>query len=121
MRTVLLIGDALTAYAQALGADGMEATLREPSADDTLAGEFDLAIIDLSSAAEDAAAKRLLDAAKAGEAPAVITVLGAGSLRRSIPRGTRTISCCRALRPRSYARGCDRCSGSGTAWTRRTC
>ncbi len=80
MRTVLLIGDALTAYAQALGADGMEATLREPSADDTLAGEFDLAIIDLSSAAEDAAAKRLLDAAKAGEAPAVITVLGAGQL-----------------------------------------
>ena len=85
MRNILLIGDqAITACARALEADGFQVTVRLPGSDDD-SGDFDAIILDISSVAEDAAAKRVLDAAHAGDAPAVISIISPDKLRNLDP------------------------------------
>jgi DNA-binding response OmpR family regulator len=80
MRNILLIGDdAIAPYARALEADGFQTTVRSPGDDDD-SGDFDAIVLDLSSLAEDAASKRILEAAHAGEAPAVIAFISANQL-----------------------------------------
>jgi DNA-binding response OmpR family regulator len=76
MRNLLLIGnDALSGYAAALQAEGFAVTLHAPGTDTDPSDEHAVIIIDIAAAAEDALAKRLLDAARAGDAPPVIALL----------------------------------------------
>ena len=76
MRNLLLIGnDALSGYAAALQAEGFAVTLHAPGTDTDLSDEHAVIIIDIAAAAEDALAKRLLDAARAGDAPPTIALL----------------------------------------------
>ena len=76
MRNLLLIGnDALSGYAAALQAEGFAVTLHAPGTDTDFSDEHAVIIIDIAAAAEDALAKRLLDAARAGDAPPIIALL----------------------------------------------
>ncbi len=75
MRTVLLIGDAtLAPYAGLLEAEGFDVTHVHPGAPEP-AGSPEVVVIDLAASAEDPLAERYLEAAPAGEAPAVITLI----------------------------------------------
>jgi DNA-binding response OmpR family regulator len=78
MRNLILIGDVetLAPYAEALERDGFFPTLVPPGADSP-EGAFDLAIIDLASAAEDKTARSLIDHQGAGESLPVIVVADA--------------------------------------------
>jgi DNA-binding response OmpR family regulator len=75
MRNVLLIGgEGLNAYARALAEEGFAVSVRQPGDDGDTPGEQDAVVLELHSAAEDAVAKRLLDAVQAGDAPPLIGV-----------------------------------------------
>ncbi len=77
MRSILLLGDdSLGPYAEALEGAGYAVSLQRPGATEGTSGDFDAAVLDLASLGEDAAAKRLLDAAHAAGPPAVIAIIG---------------------------------------------
>jgi DNA-binding response OmpR family regulator len=81
MRNLLLIGgDALSPYVDALQAQGFAVTLRSPGGEGAPAGDFAVVVIDLGAAAEDPLARRFLQAARAGDAPPIIAVLTADQL-----------------------------------------
>ena len=75
MRNLLILGDnAVSQYARALEADGFKVAMHAPGSGEPQ-GEFDAVILHLPSVAEDAVAKRYLEAAKSGESPAVIAMI----------------------------------------------
>src|SRR6266540_809623 len=81
MRTILLIGDStLAPYTGPLEAEGLAVQHLLSGAPESPTGSLDAVVIDLSSAAEDPLARRYLEAATDGEAPAVITLLPAAGL-----------------------------------------
>jgi DNA-binding response OmpR family regulator len=76
MRNLLLIGgDGLSSYVDALQSEGFVVTTHRPGADPAPAGDHAVIIIDFAEAAEDALAKRFLQAAQSGDAPPVIAVV----------------------------------------------
>jgi DNA-binding response OmpR family regulator len=75
MRNVLLIGgESLNPYARALAEDGFAVSVRHPGDDGEPPGDQDAIVLELHSVAEDAVAKRVLEAAQAGDAPPLIGV-----------------------------------------------
>jgi DNA-binding response OmpR family regulator len=81
MRNLLLIGgDGLSSYVDALQSEGFVVTLHPPGADPAPTGDHAVIIIDIASAAEDALAKHFLQAAQSGDAPPVIAVVTPGQL-----------------------------------------
>ncbi len=81
MRNVLAIGDeALMPYARALEDDGFHVVARTPGGEAAADAQFDVVVIELAAAGEDAAAKNFLDAALTGDGPPVIAVIGRGDL-----------------------------------------
>jgi DNA-binding response OmpR family regulator len=81
MRNVLLIGgETLNPHAKALADDGFVVSARVPGDESEPPGELDAVILELAPVAEDAVARRFLEAAQAGDAPPVIGVLPAGRL-----------------------------------------
>jgi DNA-binding response OmpR family regulator len=76
MRNVLLIGnEALNAYARALDDEGFSVAVRAPGDEPAPPIDHDAVIIELHAAAEDTVARRLLEAAQAGDAPPIIGVI----------------------------------------------
>ena len=81
MRNLLLIGgDGLSAYLQALQEEGFTVTQHLPGADPAPPGDHAVVIIDFADAAEDTLARRFLQAAQSGDAPPVIAVLNRDQL-----------------------------------------
>ena len=81
MRNLLLIGgDGLSSYVDALQSEGFVVTLHPPGADPAPTGDHAVIIIDIASAAEDALAKHFLQAAQSGDAPPVIAVIAQNQL-----------------------------------------
>ncbi len=86
MRKVLVIGgESIVAHARGLEAEGFEVTVQAPGDDDSPEGGFDLVVLELSSIAEDAAAKRFLERAQAGELPAIIAVISGDQIQAFDP------------------------------------
>jgi len=78
MRKVLFIGgDALARYAEALQGDGFVVTRHVPGAETAVEVDAAVVVIEVGAAAEDALAKRVMEAAQRGDAPPVIAVVGA--------------------------------------------
>ncbi len=76
MRNLLLIGgDGLSSYVDALQSEGFVVTMHPPGADPPPTGDHAVIIIDFADAAEDALARRFLQAARSGDAPPVIAVV----------------------------------------------
>ncbi len=76
MRNLLLIGgEALAGYVDALQAEGFSVNLRAPGTDSTPESEYAVVIIEVGATAEDRLARRVLQAAQSGDAPPVIAVL----------------------------------------------
>ncbi len=77
MRDLLVIGsDALAPYIRALGQDGYHVEAYGPGRlEGPPGGRYAAVIIELAAAAEDSAAKRLLEAAQRGDAPAIIAII----------------------------------------------
>ncbi len=82
MRNLLLIGGSgLERHVEALRGEGFGVVLRLPGGDESDEGQgFDVVIVEIAAAAEDATAKRLLESARAGEAPPVIALIDPGQL-----------------------------------------
>lgn len=80
MRDLLVIGsDALAPYVNALRQDGYRVEACPPGCLEAPAGgRYAAVIIELATAAEDSAAKRLLEAAQRGDAPAIIAIIRPG-------------------------------------------
>jgi DNA-binding response OmpR family regulator len=78
MRNVLLIGDVetLTPYSEALEADGFFPILHAPGSEEPQDEDYDIAIIDLGSAGEDATAAALMIAPGGSETKPVIVIAG---------------------------------------------
>jgi DNA-binding response OmpR family regulator len=75
MRNILLIGaESLNPYARTLSEDGFAVSFRAPGDDPAPPAEHDAVVLDLHAAAEDTLARRLLEAAQAGDAPPLIGV-----------------------------------------------
>lgn len=75
MRNVLLIGsDDLSAYGDALQAEGFVVTLQPPGSD-AAAVDPAVVIIDVAAAAEDPQARQFLEDARSGNAPPVIAIV----------------------------------------------
>lgn len=86
MRTVLLIGDStLAPYAGPLQAEGFDVKHLLPGTPEPPSGSPDAVIIDLPAFAEDPLARRYLEAASDGEAPAVIALLPPARLQDHDP------------------------------------
>lgn len=77
MRNVLIIGARnANELAQALTNDGFQVMVRTPGeADPSEIDDINVAVLLMSDAGEDAAAKRLLEGAQSGESPPVIAVI----------------------------------------------
>lgn len=76
MRSLLLIGgDTLSAYPDALQAEGFSVTLRHPGTDSSFEGDYAVVVIDVTTAGEDALARQFLQAARSGDAPPIIAIL----------------------------------------------
>lgn len=77
MRDILVIGsDSLAPYVHALGEDGYRVDVCAPGhLEGTVSGRYAAIVIELAAAAEDSAAKRLLEAAQRGDAPAIIVII----------------------------------------------
>src|SRR5213593_3040683 len=85
MRNVLIIGtDAMKAFAEALVADGLQATAAAPGAGPPSA-DPDIVVLEMHAVAEDADARRYLDAAQAGDGVPVIGILPPGQLHTFDP------------------------------------
>jgi len=82
MRNLLLIGGSgLERHVEALRGEGFGVVLRLPAGDEGDEGQaFDVVIVEIAAAAEDATAKRLLDSARTGEGPPVIALIEPGQL-----------------------------------------
>ncbi len=81
MSRILILGDdTLTPYLHALQAEGHDVALAPPGASAAADAACDLAVLDLPSLGEDAAAHRFIAAAQRGEAPAVIALLSPDQL-----------------------------------------
>ena len=90
MRTILLIGDStLAPYTGPLEAEGFAVQHLFPGASEPSTGSPDAVVMHLSSAAEDPRARRYLEAASGGEAPAVITLLPSAGLQTLDPGSIR--------------------------------
>ena len=89
MRNLLLIGGSgLERHVEALRGEGFGVVLRLPAGDEGDEGQaFDVVIVEIAAAAEDATAKRLLDSARTGEGPPVIALIESGQLERDRGKG----------------------------------
>jgi DNA-binding response OmpR family regulator len=85
MRNLLVIGgDALSAYVDALEADGFQVT-RRASGEPVTAEEFDLVVLEAGAIAEDPSARALLEAAQTGDGAPVIAFLRLDQLSQYDP------------------------------------
>ncbi len=76
MRSILLIGaEGVAHFLRALEQDGFEVTFHRPGEPDAPDGEYDVVIVDLASAGEDATAVRYTEKAQSGESPPVLAVM----------------------------------------------
>ena len=76
MRSILLIGaDGVIPFLRGLEQDGFEVTIHRPGDPDAPDAEYDVVIVDLSSAGEDATAVRYTEKAQSGESPPVLAVM----------------------------------------------
>jgi DNA-binding response OmpR family regulator len=81
MRNVLLIGgETLNPYARALSEEGFAVSVRAPGDDGDAHGDWEVVVLEVGAVAEDSAAKRLLEAAQAGDAAPLIGVYAAERL-----------------------------------------
>jgi len=75
MRNVLLIGgEGLNPHVRALSEEGFSVSVRAPGDDGVGDGNWEAVVLEMAAVAEDAAAKRLVEAAQAGDAPPLIGV-----------------------------------------------
>ena len=85
MRNLLVIGgDALSAYTNALEADGFQVTRRSPGEPDPSA-EFDLVVLEMAAVAEDAVAREILENAQSGDGMPVIAFVRLDQLSQFDP------------------------------------